>query len=61
MSLIEIIKKYVDIMFIPINKAFEIKISLTPELDISLGVLIVGFITFALLVKYIMKALDKED
>ena len=61
MSLVDICKNIIDLIFIPINSLFTIRIDLAPGYQISLGLLTLTFLTIVLIIYFVSGALDIGD
>ena len=59
--MIEIIKKIIDLIIIAINVFFYLKIELTEEVSIYLGLLIIAFLFIVLTIYLIFKSLSIID
>lgn len=60
MSLVDIIKSIIDLLMIPINEMFEIKIEIIDGYTCSLGVLFISFLTITLTLYMVISTLNKK-
>ena len=61
MSFTDIVKKIIDLVFIPIDKAFTIRIDLGSNYQCSLGLLIIAFLTVILILYFVASAFKIGD
>lgn len=59
--MIDIIKNIFDLMIDFINSIFFLEIELTNDTNVYLGVLVCSFVTFVLILYFILKALGVID
>lgn len=55
--MIEIIKNLIDLMMKFIDGMFKLKIDLSPDFNISLGMLVIGFLVVVLSIYFLLIAL----